>query len=384
MAHPDDPRLRLHHAAVSVLAIYLSTKGSEKTSTKTSLPKLIAVYNSKYLNRLGDKKLCVKTLRRCLKKMSEQQRLQYLYFHQMKTKQHGLQMQIPSHQKNRDQFGEDASKIRKQIEIHQCTEPILYSCPKLHERPHGSAPEMYLRRSRATMEKHGIENAVISKSMAGDSGVVKEDDVVVAFDHSRIIIAINMTMRGGIEQFRQSLFTFMMSRDKTDTARVKKLSTGQPATNLRARFGYNQIQRPTHHSHWSLEGERMPSYNVYDFLDMDEDLRYNMMKLAEGGQRFLCDHYRSAGRDLNRIKHCVKRLNEAMGFPQSTSRFEYFDIVLTQNTLLEKHMDYKNDNREGYDHCVVYSFFYGTFRIAVIMTTRRDIGAALDRALSAK
>ena len=128
----------------------------------------------------------------------------------------------------------------------------------------------------------------------------------------------------------------------------------------------------------------MPSYNVYDFLDMDEDLRYNMMKLAEGGQRFLCDHYRSAGRDLNRIKHCVKRLNEAMGFPQSTSRFEYFDIVLTQNTLLKKHMDYKNDNREGYDHCVVYSFFYGTFRIAVIMTTRRDIGAALDRALSAK
>ena len=299
----------------------------------------------------------------------------------MKTKQHGLQMQIPSHQKNRDQFGEDASKIRKQIEIHQCTEPILYSCPKLHERPHGSAPEMYLRRSRATIEKHGIENVAISKSMAGDSGVAKEEDVVVAFDHSRIIIAINMTMRGGLEQFRQSLFAYMMSRNKTDTVRNEKLSKGQPATNIRARFGYNQIQRPTHHSHWTLEGERMPSYNVYDFLDMDEDLRYNIIKFAEGGQRFLCDNYRSAMRDLNRISHCVKRLNEAMGFPQSTSRFEYFDVVLTRNALLKKHMDYKNDYRHGYDHCVVYSFFCGTYRIAVIMTTRRDIGAALDRAL---
>ena len=54
---------------------------------------------------------------------------------------------------------------------------------------------------------------------------------------------------------------------------------------------------------------------------------------------------------------------------------------MTKNAQLKKHMDYKNDGRAGYDHCVVYSFFYAKHRVAVIMTTRRDVGAAFDRAM---
>lgn len=383
-AKPSDPSLRLHHAAVSVLAIYTTNKNNNKTSPKTSLPKLVSIYNNTFLNRSNDKQLRVQTLRNCLKKMTTQQmkEMQYLYFHQMKAEQHGLQMATPFHKKNRSQFGEDVQKIYRQIEIHQHSHPILYSSPKLHQRPHGTAFEKDITKSHQIISKHNILNASIDINMADSSGVVQRNDIVVAFEHSTIINAINLTMQRGLQRFRQSMFAYMLTRTKTDAVRVGKTKHDHTPTNIRARFGYNQIQLPTHHSHWVLEGEKMPSYNIQDFLDMSEELRYDFIKLAEGAQRFLSDHYRSPMRDHDRTKHCAKRLNAAMGFSQSTSKFEYFDIVLSKNAILKKHMDYKNDSRLGYDHCVVYSFFCDTtYRISVIMTTRRDVGCALSRAM---
>ena len=382
-AKPCDPRVRLHHAAVSVLAIYTTNM---KSSRKTSLPKLVAIYNNMFLIGPNDKQLCVSALRYHLKEMTTRQitDVQYLYFHQMKTKRHSLRMGIPFHKKNRSQFGEDVKSIHKQIEIHQHSLPILYSSPKLHQRPHGTAFERDISLSQHTIAKHNIKNASIDVNVADDnSGIVQKEDIVVAFEHSTIINAINLNMRGGLQRFRQNMFAYMISRTKTDVVRVGSKTKNDPnPTNIRARFGYNQIQPPTHHSHWMLKGEKMPSYNVQDFLDMSEELRHDLIKLAEGAQRFLSDHYRSPMRDHDRTKFCAKRLNAAMGFSTSTSKFEYFDIVLSQNAVLKKHMDYKNDSRLGYDHCVVYSFFCdNNYRIAVIMTTRRDVGAALSRAM---
>ena len=36
-----------------------------------------------------------------------------------------------------------------------------------------------------------------------------------------------------------------------------------------------------------------------------------------------------------------------MGFPKSTSLFEFFDVIMTRNTTLQKHTDPKNDHRKG-------------------------------------
>ena len=71
-----------------------------------------------------------------------------------------------------------------------------------------------------------------------------------------------------------------------------------------------------------------------------------------------------------------------MGFPNSKNRFEFVDIVVSRNTILLKHIDYKNDHRTGYTLCVVYSFHQIVdevdYRVLVIMTTGTSVGAALD------
>ena len=63
--------------------------------------------------------------------------------------------------------------------------------------------------------------------------------------------------------------------------------------------------------------------------------------------------------------------------------FEYFDILLSRNTVLLKHIDSKNDHRPGYNFCVVYSFFQVIekleHRVYIIMTTRSAVRAAMEK-----
>jgi hypothetical protein len=64
----------------------------------------------------------------------------------------------------------------------------------------------------------------------------------------------------------------------------------------------------------------------------------------------------------------------------SLFRWEFIDITARHhNGILHRHMDYKNDPRPGYGHCVVYSFTVDQFRICFIMTSRQSCGAASER-----
>ena len=83
-----------------------------------------------------------------------------------------------------------------------------------------------------------------------------------------------------------------------------------------------------------------------------------------------------------------KLFNQTLGYPQEKFKFEYFDIVLYLNTILPKHIDSKNDSREGYSLCVVYSFYQKVddleYKVSIIMTTRSAAGAAYERAIKNK
>ncbi len=74
-----------------------------------------------------------------------------------------------------------------------------------------------------------------------------------------------------------------------------------------------------------------------------------------------------------------------MTFPQSSSKFEYVNIVLSHNTNIKDHIDWKNNHRTGYDICIVYSAYLTIcsveYRLSIIMTTRYTVGAALGKAV---
>ena len=97
---------------------------------------------------------------------------------------------------------------------------------------------------------------------------------------------------------------------------------------------------------------------------------------------FVDNHLPNSFPNTNRTRFASKRLRQAIGFPNALSKFKYVDIVLSLNTILPKHIDSKNDNQKGYNHCTVY-YFYQIIeevecKVFVIMTTRLTNGAAFE------
>ena len=65
-----------------------------------------------------------------------------------------------------------------------------------------------------------------------------------------------------------------------------------------------------------------------------------------------------------------------MKCPDMKANFKYY-------ADLRRYMDYKDDHREYYNHCFVYSFSKivceKEYKISIIMTTRRDVGSAIQK-----
>ena len=84
-----------------------------------------------------------------------------------------------------------------------------------------------------------------------------------------------------------------------------------------------------------------------------------------------------------RNKQCAGYLNSKMGFPLTTSLFEYFDLFISRNTILPKHCDVKNCHRPGYSMCCVYSYYTqigrDEYKVSIIMTTWTTVGCAFEK-----
>ena len=76
-------------------------------------------------------------------------------------------------------------------------------------------------------------------------------------------------------------------------------------------------------------------------------------------------------------------LNKELGWRKNHAYFEYYDIqIMSSDVRLNRHMDYKNDSRDNFNHTCVYSFFRNIdskeYKVSIVMTTRRDAGSAME------
>ena len=130
----------------------------------------------------------------------------------------------------------------------------------------------------------------------------------------------------------------------------------------------------------------MLSPTLKSSTSMSNSLKRQLMTVIESSQVFVEQHYKDSFPDHRRTTLFAGRLNCALGFPRSRAKFEYYDIVLSRNTILRKHIDHKNDHRDGYNHCVVYSFFQEIdgveYRVSIVMTTRSTVGCPYDRIIA--
>ena len=128
-----------------------------------------------------------------------------------------------------------------------------------------------------------------------------------------------------------------------------------------------------------------PTMNTTYYDPLPRSTKDFLRRIANVGTNVVRSYFgKDALRNRFRNKHFSKRLMKRLGWDEDDIGWEYFDILITTNNVaLHRHMDYKNDSRPGYDHTFVYSFsglVDGTeYKISVIMTTRCDVGSAVER-----
>ena len=180
---------------------------------------------------------------------------------------------------------------------------------------------------------------------------------------------------------------------KTDPSRMHgKAVKGETLHNVLLTLGFGCVQRSSPSQErwcvltWRHNDHEMPTIQYRPFIDLSPSLKPQLFKVFESVQNIVDSQLTNPFPNKVRTKLCLKRLNKALGFPLSCSKFEYFDIVLYRNTILPKHTDSKNDHRAGYNFCAVYSFYQLIddleYKVSVIMTTCTSLGAALEESVT--
>ena len=77
-------------------------------------------------------------------------------------------------------------------------------------------------------------------------------------------------------------------------------------------------------------------------------------------------------------------LCKELGWWKGHAPFEYYDIqIMSSGIKLHRHMDYKNDSRDGYDHTLVYSFYHKMknveYKVIIVIPSRCHAGAFMER-----
>ena len=282
----------------------------------------------------------------------------------------------------------ELSNIRSVTTIDQTgSDRILYTCTDLHSRPHGSIHHNDISNKTILYESLGIKHKTLSLAISGPRRVLKHEDVIVAFEGAACIKNLRRALfskcKVELNHFEKSFASHVLSRGKTrDFVRCNgSLDSTEASVNIRLQFYFGRIQKK---GNLILNGETFPGVNVKAFMSIPGALQKQLVILFENSTKFTMSWLKGSFTNKSRNAQCAGYLNAEMGFPKSTSLFEFFDVVITRNTFLQKHTDHKNDHRKGYNLCTVYSYVVSLngndYKISIIMTTRTTVGSACDKA----
>ena len=289
-------------------------------------------------------------------------------------------------------IGSDYSKITHVTTIDQSgCHRFQYLCKNLHACYHGSIAKSDIVNNNVIYDFVGIGHKTLSATTTGARGISKDGDVVVAFYTAAYFRNLDCKLRsrgfiGGLVALERNLTHHLLAGGDKDKKRMKgKIDDNEDSVSQRLRFGFGRIQRDSYQQNWCFNGSTMPGMNVTAFTHTPAHIKNQLMLLFEASTNFTCTWHKDSFSNAERNKQCAGYLNSKLGFPQSKSLFEYFDIVISRNTILQKHCDVKNCHRPGYSLCCVYSYFTqfcgDEYKVSIIMTTRTTVGSAFEKAI---
>ena len=103
--------------------------------------------------------------------------------------------------------------------------------------------------------------------------------------------------------------------------------------------------------------ESMPSINTKSFAKLPPKSKEQLMIIFEAATQFTLQWYKDSFSDHEQHIRCAGYLNSQMGFPGSKSLFEFYDMVISRNTVLRKYRDVMKCHRPESNICCVYLYF---------------------------
>ena len=406
--NPGHPRIKLSNAAKLalneiILRFEPPTDGSRITSSKVPrfvIP-LVRSFNLKFLRANNDKKLNHRNLWRIFYRrqfgrnrsfQSTDSSLSHkaIYIQQRYSHHDEALAGVQKRKKaiNTNPIGSDYRNIQKVTTIDQANSArLIYLCKNLHSRYHGSIHHSDITNKKIIYQFVGIPHKTLAQKTTGPRAVAKDDDVIAAFPNAAYFRNLTTDLlKGGhndLSTFENKLAAYIMEHGTTrDVGRCNGIiDADMDSINQRIRFGFGRLQRASLGINLDYNGTPLPGLNVRAFLNMPASIRHPLMALFNASTQFTKTWMKDSFSDNERNSKCAGLLNRAVGCPNATSLFEYFDIVVTRNTILQKHLDVKNDHRPGYNLCCVYSFYTTTdhseVKVSIIMTTRTTVGSAV-------
>ena len=293
-------------------------------------------------------------------------------------------------------IGSDYSKLKEVITIDQSNSSRLqYLCCNLHSNYHGSMDTTHIEPHNCFYQAAGIKHKVISHHKTGPyKGISSDKDITVAFETSTYFRNLETTLLGrqfcgGLDSFELNLAKDLLKHGVRDKIRLKgKIIYNQQAVSRRITFGFGRIQKDSYQLNWNLNTTTMPGANTALFNTLPFKSKEQLVILFEKATKFCLLWNKESFPDHERNLRCAGYLNSQMGFPSSKSLFEFFDIVISRNKVLKKHIDVKNCHRPGYNICCVYSYYTTVneeeYKVSIIMTTRTTVGSAFTKVLENK
>ena len=322
----------------------------------------------------------------------------YVYF-QKASGDHSLRQGVKEHRKERDVLPvEDVQYISAQLNLLPMRRGI-YCMRSLNKIPHGGALLSDKITNDCLVEKQKIENAtIVHGGERGELDLTKDWGFSVWFPNHRSIRRIKYATVGEDAVLQYALqnktkLVVDMKRNSVDStkglSRRIRWGTGQNQPEWNAKYRCYDLDAGTLHKAKDENdaGRRVncPTINTDSFWSMPLRARRFLKEVAKLGKRML-DQYHGpkAMRDQERnriFSHC---LCKELGWWKTHAPFEYYDIqIMSCGIKLHRHMDYKNDSRDGYDQTVVYSFFRTLsnveYKVSIVMTSRCHAGAFMER-----
>ena len=416
----NHPRLRRHHACVNIIQDYRCNTSITKISPSCSysipptvFKQICLHYNTHVLFLSTDLQISTVGLWRIFVRSSVEPSFLSLC---RKSRNFPSTPCVPSH--HAIVVRQSKSHVRrKHISISSTKRvvsilqpdsvPVLYLAENLHSSPHSSASLHSIPAITSAMSRCGVEHIVLSPSSAGTDGIARASGITAMYSNSRSMQSLRKSLciiRPSIQpsspskkkptiqptirphsSFHQELAHYLLSLcTKFDTSRQSGcISHEQSCCSASIKWGWGRIQPESNTQTWYINNQKMPTLNVDPFLKITKSLQRQIIVVMETATSIALSEDKASFTNPIRTNLFAKIFNNTMGFESSSSLFEYIHIVIAKNTVLNEHVDHKNDHRSGYNFCSVYSFFHvkdnEEYRISLIMTTRTTIGAALKK-----